>query len=126
MKAFKIISIIFISILFANCDSMEDNYKGYLSDVQTYSPRVTNLKAVTGLKEATLTWTNPKGSIAVKNVITFQDSTIVLDSMVETYKLTNLEIKGYQVSVYTIDQFKNYSVPATVSIFPNGEEIPVK
>ncbi|MDD4969307.1 MAG: DUF4998 domain-containing protein [Paludibacter sp.] len=121
MKAFKIISIIFIGILFANCDRMEDNYKGYLNDVQTYSPTVTNLKAVTGLKEATLSWKNPQGNIAVKNVITFQDSTIVLDSMVETYKLTNLEIKGYQISVYTMDKFKNYSVPATISIFPNGE-----
>ncbi|MDP4240326.1 MAG: DUF4998 domain-containing protein [Bacteroidota bacterium] len=121
MKTLKIIGTMMIAFLLTNCNSMEDNYKDYLSNVQTYSPRVINLAVVSGLKEATLTWTNPKGNIAVKNVITLQDSTIVLDGLVETYKLTNLEIKGYQVSVYTVDKFNNYSVPATLSIFPNGE-----
>jgi len=121
MKTLKIIGTIIIALLLANCDRMEDNYKDYLKNVQTYSPRVTNLKAVAGLKEATITWTNPKGNIAVKNVINIQDSVIVLDSMVETYKFTKLQIKGYQISVYTVDKFNNYSVPAIVSIFPNGE-----
>jgi hypothetical protein len=102
---------------------MEDKHKDYLKNVQVYSPRVTELNAVSGLKEATLTWKNPQGNIAVKNAILLQDSTIVLDSLIESYKLTNLEIKGYQISVYTIDKFNNYSVPASVSIFPNGEEI---
>ena len=121
MKSLKIISLLLISLLFANCNSMEDNYKDYLKNVQVYSPRVTNLTAITALKEATLSWKNPQGTIAVKNAIRLQDSTIVLDSLVETYKLTNLEIKGYQISVYTIDKFNNFSIPATISIFPNGE-----
>ncbi|MEI6555646.1 MAG: DUF4998 domain-containing protein [Paludibacter sp.] len=121
MKILKIISLLLVSLLFANCDSMEDNYKDYLKNVQVYSPKVTNLTVINGLKEATLTWKNPQSNIAVKNAILLQDSTIVLDSLVETYKLTNLEIKGYQISVYTIDKFNNYSVPASISIFPNGE-----
>ncbi|MFT3752130.1 MAG: DUF4998 domain-containing protein [Paludibacter sp.] len=100
---------------------MEDNYKGYLTDVKVYSPRVTDLTVVSGLKEATLSWKNPQGKIAVKNIVKLQDSTIVLNGLVETYKLTNLEIKGYVVSVYTVDKFNNFSVPATASIFPNGE-----
>lgn len=121
MKKFKIFSLLFIALIMANCDSMEDNYKDYLKNVQVYSPRVTDLNAVSGLKEATLTWINPQGNIAVKNAILYGDTTIILDSLTETYHLTNLEIKGYQVSVFTVDKFDNYSVPATVYIFPNGE-----
>jgi hypothetical protein len=100
---------------------MEDNYKDYLTNVPVYSPRVTNLTVVSGLKQATLTWKNPQGKIAVRNVLKLQDSTIVMEGLAETYTLTNLEIKGYRVSVYTQDKFNNYSVPATVFIFPNGE-----
>jgi Domain of unknown function len=121
MKTLKIISFLFLAYLMASCNNMEDNYKDYLKNVQVYSPRVTNLTAITALKEATLSWKNPQGTIAMKNAIRLQDSTIVLDGLVETYKLTNLKIIGYQVSVFTIDKFNNYSVPASLSIFPNGE-----
>lgn len=121
MKTFKIIGFLFIALFFTNCEGMDENYKDYLTNVKVYSPRVTDLTVVSGLKEVTLSWKNPRGKIAVKNAVKLQDSTIVLDGLAETYKLTNLEIKGYVVSVYTVDKFDNYSVPATISIFPNGE-----
>lgn len=121
MKTYKIIGFLFIALLFTYCEEMDENYKDYLTNVKVYSPRVTDLTVVSGLKEVTLSWKNPQGKIAVKNVILLQDSTIMLNGLVETYKLTNLEIKGYVVSVYTLDKFDNYSVPATISIFPNGE-----
>ena len=121
MKTIKIISILLIATLFSNCGGMDDNYKDYLTNVPVYSPRVTNLSVVSSLKQATLTWKNPQGKIAVRNVLKLQDSIIVMEGLAETYTLTNLEIKGYQVSVYTQDKFDNYSVPATVYIFPNGE-----
>jgi hypothetical protein len=121
MKTFKIIGLLFITLLFTNCERMDENYKDYLTNVKVYSPRVTDLKVVSGLKEATLSWKNPQGKIAIKNVVILQDSAIVLDGLTESYKLTNLEIKGYVVSVYTLDKFNNYSVPATINIFPNGE-----
>jgi len=121
MKTLKIIGFLFVALFFTNCEGMDENYKDYLTNVKVYSPRVTDLTVVSGLKEVTLSWKNPQGKIAVKNVIMLQDSTIMLDGLVETYKLTNLEIKGYAVSVYTLDKFDNYSVPATISIFPNGE-----
>ena len=121
MKTFKIFSVLLLSLLLSNCDDMNDNYQAYLENVKVYSPRVSNLTVVSGLKEATLNWKNPQGKIAVKNAVKLQDSIIVLDTLVETYKLTNLEIKGYQVSVYTLDKFNNYSVPVSISIFPNGE-----
>ena len=121
MKIFIKFGIIILALLLTNCSKMEDNYKDYLNNVKIYSPRVTNLSAVSGLRVATLSWKNPSGNIAQKNLICFEDSTIILEPMVETYTLTNLEIKGYKVSVYTIDQYNNYSVPASISIFPNGE-----
>jgi hypothetical protein len=121
MKTIKILGFFIISLFFSNCEELDANYKDYLSNVKVYSPRVTDLSVVSGLKEATLSWKNPQGKIAVKNIIKLQDSTIVISGLVETYKLTNLEIKGYQVSVFTVDKFDNYSVPATISIFPNGE-----
>lgn len=121
MKTTNIFAFLFVCMIFSSCNSMDDNYKHYLDDVEVYSPRITNLTAVSGLKEATLSWKNPKGSIAVKNAIRLEDSTIVLNGLVETYKLSQLEIRGYQISVYTIDQFNHYSVPATINIFPNGE-----
>lgn len=121
MKKRQIISFIFLVILMAGCGKMEDNYQAYLNDIQIYSPRVSKLTVKTGLREATLNWENPQGNIAVKNAILLQDSLIVLDGLVETYKLTKLKIIGYQISVYTLDKFGNYSVPASISIFPNGE-----
>ena len=110
-----------LGLLLTNCEGMDDNYQNYLANVKVYSPKVTNLTVVSGLKEATLTWKNPQGKIAVKNAVKLQDSIIMLDGLVETYKLTNLEIRGYQVSVFTIDKYNNYSVPVTTAIFPNGE-----
>ena len=121
MKTIKIISFLLLGLLLTNCEGMDDNYQNYLANVKVYSPKVTNLTVVSGLKEATLTWKNPQGKIAVKNAVKLQDSIIMLDGLVETYKLTNLEIRGYQVSVYTIDKYNNYSVPVTTAIFPNGE-----
>lgn len=121
MKATSIFAYLSVCMTLFSCNSMDDNYKHYLDEVEIYSPRITNLAAVSGLKEATLTWKNPHGSIAVRNAIRVEDSTIVLTGLVENYKLTHLQIRGYQISVYTIDQFNHYSVPATINIFPNGE-----
>lgn len=121
MKTIKIIGFLLIAIFFTNCEGIDENYKDYLTNVKVYSPRVTDLTVVSGLKEVTLSWKNPQGKIAVKNIVKLQDSTIILNGLSESYKLTNLEIKGYVVSVYTVDKFDNYSVPATISIFQNGE-----
>ncbi|HET9569935.1 MAG TPA: DUF4998 domain-containing protein [Bacteroidales bacterium] len=121
MKTLKIFCLVLLVLLLSNCGRMDENYKDYLTNVPVYSPRVTNLTVVSGLKEATLSWKNPQGKIAIKNVIKLQDSIIVMNGLAETYKLTNLEIKGYLVSVYTQDTFSNYSVPTSIYIFPNGE-----
>ncbi len=121
MNIRSIIGIFSLVLFFTNCEGMDENYKDYLTEVKVYSPRVTDLKVASGLKEVTLSWKNPRGTIAVENAILLQDSLIKLNGLVESYKLQNLEIKGYAVSVYTIDKFGNFSVPAQTTIFPNGE-----
>ncbi len=122
MKSIKIIAFLYFGLLLCNCNGMDDNYKEYLTNVKVYSPKVTGLTVASGLKEVTLTWKNPSGPIAKRNAIALDDSIMVLDGLTETYKLENLEIKGYKVSVYTIDMHNNYSIPASIDIFPNGEQ----
>jgi hypothetical protein len=101
---------------------MDDNYKKYLDIQRVYSPKISNLSAVVGLRTATLKWNNPEGNIAKKILIDYQDDSLKFNTMVDSAFLDNLEIKGYTISVYTLDTFNNYSVPVSIQIFPNGEK----
>ena len=101
---------------------MEDNYAQYLEEEKIYSPKVNNLTADVGLREATLYWENPVGDIARNILITYDTTEILIEEMVDSVYLGELELKGYDVSVFTLDGFENLSVPETVIIFPNGEE----
>ena len=114
-----------LALSFAACDSMESNYSDYLKDLKLYSPCVTNLTA--GVPEAgviVLTWENPIGEVAVKIRINTGDKNkdYESDEMIDTYRLENLNMKGYTISVYTIDAHGNLSVPATVQTFPSPRE----
>ena len=125
MKQQKLVHVWLLSILiggFSGCEKMEDNYSQYLEKEKVYSPKVTNLTAEEGLMEATLFWDNPVGGIARQIKVDYGDSIITSEEMIDSLKLTGLEIKGYDVSVYTLDSFGNVSVPETIQIFPNGEE----
>jgi len=117
---FTFIAILLFSAF--SCEKMEDNYSKYKKKEKIYSPRITNLTAIEGLKTATLNWDNPQGSIAKKILIDFQDDSLMFETMVNTAVLNNLEIKAYTVTVYTLDEFGNRSVPTKIQIFPNGEE----
>lgn len=121
MKKIKTLIILTLFITVYSCDKMDDNYREYIELQRTYSPKVTNLSAQVGLKTATLTWDNPQGDIAKKIMVDYQDDSLIFETMVDSVFLNDLEIKGYNISVYTIDAFNNYSVPATIQIFPNGE-----
>ncbi len=121
MKNIKLLSILLFTLLFFACDKMEDNYKQYEDMQRLYSPKITNLTATVGLKTATLEWDNPEGDLAKKIVVDFQDDILKFESLVDSVTLENLEIKGYNISVYTIDAFGNYSIPVSIQIFPNGE-----
>ena len=125
MKQMKIFTVLVVLLLLSapgGCDKMEDNWTTYLDEEKVYSPKVMNLTAEEGLMEATLFWENPSGDIARKILIDYGDSLFTIEEMVDSAQLTGLKIKGYDVSVFTLDRFGNRSVPETIQIFPNGEE----
>lgn len=107
--------------LLTSCEKMEDTYSMY--QVETiYSPKVSNLAAQVGYKTATLTWTNPKGDLAKKIMVEYDSKEVLYDELIETVTLDDLAIKGYEISVFTLDAYGNRSVPSKVYIFPSGEE----
>lgn len=113
--------IVLIGLLFTACEKMDYNYSQYLEDVKVYSPKVRNLRSYPALREVTLAWDNPPGSTAKQIVIDYQDKVITTETMVDTIRITNLEIKGYDFLVYTKDAFGNLSVAESIIVFPNGE-----
>ena len=116
------IQVMFLfSVLLYSCDDMEESYEQYL-DNRVYSPRVTNLQAETGYKTVSLNWLNPEGDIAKKIIIEYDDQKMIFEEMVDNAVVSDLEIKGYEMSVYTEDHYGNRSVPATIYVFPNGED----
>ena len=121
MKNIILKLLVFSLVLLAACDRMEDNFSHYLENVPFYPPKVTNLYADEGLKEVKLYWDNPDGEIAKKILIDYVEDSLLFESMVDSAHLDSLEIKGYEISVYTLDEFNNRSVPETITVFPNGE-----
>jgi len=119
-KSIYLLAALLISIT-TGCEKMEDNYMKYVEEERIYPPRVTNLVAYEGLREVSLTWDNPAGNIARKILIDYGDDSLYYENMVDSVHIDSLEIKGYTVSVYTLDAYDNKSVPETITIFPNGE-----
>jgi len=107
--------------LLASCDRMEDNYAQYLEKEKIYPPKVMNLETYEGLREVSLTWDNPAGDLAKKILVDYGDDSLLIETMVDSVHIGDLEIKGYNVSVYTLDEYNNRSVPESTTIFPNGE-----
>lgn len=114
----KWIFLVILSFGFIACDSMEDNYIDYLKNVKEYSPKIQNLTKKESPHVVELFWNNPEGDLAVKIKIDTGENVVLLDEMVEYYKLENLEIKNYDISIYTIDKYGNLSVPERISAFP--------
>ena len=121
MKIKKFFSGLFLLAALGACEKMEDNYNQYLENVPFFPPKVLNLDADEGLKEVSLFWENPEGDIAKKILIDYEDDSLLFESMVDSAHLDSLEIKGYTISVYTLDEYNNRSVPETITVFPNGE-----
>jgi hypothetical protein len=108
-------------VLLSSCDKMEDNYEQYLEKEKIYPPKVMNLVAYEGLREVSLTWDNPSGDQAKKILVDYGDDSLLIETMVDSVHIVDLEIKGYNISVYTLDDYNNRSVPESTTIFPNGE-----
>jgi hypothetical protein len=103
-----------------SCGEMDDNYKDYLTN-RVYSPKIQNLSATNGYKECTLKWDNPSGNIAKTIEVHYDDEVLSFATMIDSLVITDLEIKGYSIQVYTIDNYGNNSVPSEAYIFPSGE-----
>lgn len=123
MKTLKTALVIMVFIVLGACQKMDYNYEQYLDTEKIYSPCVRNLKAQSLLKEVILTWENPPGNMAKTLVIDYQDSIINTTGMVDSIKITGLDIMGYTITVQTRDEYGNLSVPALVSAFPIGNEM---
>ena len=116
---YAIIAISFM--LISSCNSIDYNYKEYYDGVQKYAPCVNNLTVTTDLEVIHLSWENPKGSLAKKiKIDAGDDYVIVTDELISEYTFTDMPIKGYTISVYTIDKFGNLSVPKTINAFPGS------
>lgn len=120
IKIYSILIILAVLSITA-CETIEDTYSKYLDDEIVYSPKVRNIRSYSALREVSLAWDNPPSNIAKKIVIDYQDDTLTTETLVDTITITGLEIKGYTISVYTMDAFGNLSVPESVVVFPNGE-----
>ncbi len=118
-----IAGFIFLGLIFiiSSCENMEDTYKDYMIE-RVYSPKVKNLKAINGFKEVTLKWDNPQGEIAKKIEIRYEDQKLIYDELINEVVIKNLLLKGYNMSVYTIDAQGNYSIPVVVYVFPVVKE----
>jgi hypothetical protein len=119
-----ILSLIIAAFIFIACDRMEDNYIDYLHNVKVYSPAIVNLRHVDSYRTVELMWDNPQSDIIEKIRISWDigetDTAIVIPQIVDTYIMKDLDIRGYTISVFTIDKYGNLSIPRTVNAFPSG------
>lgn len=113
---------LFIILVAGACQKMDYNYQEYLEKEKVYSPSIRNLQAESLLKEVILIWDNPPSNVAKTLVIDYEDSVITTTGMIDSIRITNLEIRGYTITVQTRDTFGNLSIPVSTSAFPIGDE----
>ncbi|MDR0543229.1 MAG: DUF4998 domain-containing protein [Dysgonamonadaceae bacterium] len=120
----KIFAITGMALALAACDSMDSNYIDYLHNIKVYSPAVIHLTHIDSYRTVELMWQNPAGDVAQKIKIEWnigeKDTAVIIPEMVDYYKIENMEVRGYDIAVYTIDKYDNLSVPARVNAFPSG------
>ena len=111
-------------LLAVSCDKMDSNYRHYIDEHQTYSPRVENLAARSAeLGSLTLRWTLPESDLPQTMEIVYAESstvseTIKIDELITAYTLTGLKEQGYTFRIYTLDIFGNRSVPVIHDFTP--------
>ena len=119
-----IFGLIASALMLAACDSMDSNYIDYLHNIKVYSPAITNLQHIDTYRMVALKWDNPQNDIIEHIKITWdigeKDTAVITPGIVDFYLMEDLEIRGYTISVYTIDKYGNLSVPSTVNAFPSG------
>ena len=123
----KIIPILTIAFTLVACDSMDDNYIDYLHNIKVYSPAVMNLRNIDTYRTVELMWDNPQSDIIQHIAITWDagenDTVVITPEIVDYYKIENMEVRGYTISVYTVDKYGNLSIPRSVNAFPSGSNV---
>lgn len=113
-----------IALLAVSCDKMDSNYRHYIDEHQTYSPRVENLAARSAeLGSLTLRWTLPESDLPQTMEIVYAESTtvsetITIDNLITAYTFNGLKEQGYSFRIYTKDVFGNRSVPVIHDFTP--------
>ena len=124
----KIIFTIAIVFMFAACDPMDSNYIDYLHNIRVYSPTVINLRHIDTYRTVELMWNNPQSDVVEHIKIAWdggieKDTAVITPGIVNYYKIENMDIRGYTISVYTVDKYGNLSIPQTVNAFPSGTDV---
>ncbi|RHJ81237.1 DUF4959 domain-containing protein [Parabacteroides sp. AM08-6] len=119
MKAKIIIWAICLYVVsggFISCDNMDALYVDYLTE-QTYSGKITDLKAYAGTGRVLLTWTNPKDQISKKIKIVYGDDKQekIIDTLVDEVYIEGLTLGSYEFTVYTLDANGNSSIPVSIT-----------
>ena len=111
--------------LLTSCGEMDDNYQQYLESIPTYSPAVRNLKAVSPeAGSLTLSWEVVDDTHLIKGIEIVAKKTATDMKTYETkevvteYTITDLDLQGYEFSVYTVDGFGNRSIPVSATFTP--------
>ena len=114
-KYFVLLSCVLALVV--SCNKMDSNYRDYIDEHQTYSPKVENLAARSAeVGSLTLRWSLPESSLPQTMEIVYAESstvseTIVVDKLITAYTFTGLKEQGYTFRIYTKDVFGNRSVP---------------
>lgn len=112
------------AVLAVACDPMDSNYRHYIDEHQTYSPRVENLAARSAeVGSLTLRWTLPESTLPQTMEIVYAESstsseTIKVDKLITAYTFDGLKEQGYTFRIYTLDVFGNRSVPVIHDFTP--------
>lgn len=107
-----------------SCGKMDSNYREYIDEHQTYSPKVENLAARSQeIGSLTLRWTLPASNLPKTIEIVCEESstvseTIPFDNLITAYTITGLKEQGYTFKIYTKDVFGNRSVPVSHTFNP--------
>ena len=127
MKRILYLLVLIFTATFAvtSCAEMDDNSEEYLQDIPTYSPAVRNLKAVSPEPGSlTLSWDIVDETHLIKSIeiVAKKTATDVLtyniNEVVTEYTISDLELQGYEFSVYTVDGFGNRSIPVSATFTP--------
>ena len=108
----------------SSCGKMDDNYRAYIDEHQTYSPKVSGVLARSQeVGSITLRWVLPDSDLPRTMEIVYAESStksesVKIDKLVTAYTFTGLLEQGYTFKIYTIDMFGNLSVPATYTFNP--------